>query len=169
MLSQEGKMEKSFLNFKAVNPYWNPTDPSGYLYLSRMGDFSATGSPQLRRRMLGHENTLTGTILRLRERKQRIGRSSTEVESTHLLLLEKISSWRCRQHRSWQWTAVRGDSHDGDGLSLPPSNDNKEVGGGVGSELGDLMMEDDGMKDGGVLGLLAQIYGTKGQGPARVI
>jgi autophagy-related protein 9 len=25
------------------------------------------------------------------------------------------------------------------------------------------------MKDGGVLGLLAQIYGTKGQGPARVI
>ncbi|KAJ7510163.1 putative transmembrane protein [Mycena galericulata] len=40
MISNEGKMEKSFLNFKAANPDWNPTDPSGSLYLSRMADFS---------------------------------------------------------------------------------------------------------------------------------
>jgi len=60
-------------------PFTNPTDPSGSLYLSRMADFSATHSPQLCRRMLGHENTLTGTVLRLRQRKQEFGRSSTRV------------------------------------------------------------------------------------------
>ncbi|KAG8794966.1 autophagy protein atg9 [Ceratobasidium sp. 428] len=33
---KEGKMEKSFLNFKAANPEWNPSDPTGSLYLSRI-------------------------------------------------------------------------------------------------------------------------------------
>ncbi|KAJ3491877.1 hypothetical protein NLJ89_g11297 [Agrocybe chaxingu] len=41
MISNEGKMEKSFLSFKAANPEWNPTDPSGSLYLSRMADINA--------------------------------------------------------------------------------------------------------------------------------
>ncbi|XP_006458033.1 hypothetical protein AGABI2DRAFT_183133 [Agaricus bisporus var. bisporus H97] len=41
MISNQGKMEKSFLNFKAANPDWNPTDPSGSLYLSRMADIAA--------------------------------------------------------------------------------------------------------------------------------
>ncbi|KAF7338046.1 Autophagy-related protein 9 [Mycena venus] len=52
MISNEGKMEKSFLNFKAANPDWNPTDPSGSLYLSRMADLSASHYPNsiLRRR-----------------------------------------------------------------------------------------------------------------------
>ncbi|TFK42483.1 putative transmembrane protein [Crucibulum laeve] len=40
MISNEGKMEKSFLNFKAANPDWNPSDPSGSLYLSRMAEFA---------------------------------------------------------------------------------------------------------------------------------
>lgn len=40
MISNEGKMEKSFLNFKAANPDWNPTDPSGSLYLSRIADLT---------------------------------------------------------------------------------------------------------------------------------
>ncbi|KAG6862073.1 hypothetical protein C0995_007203 [Termitomyces sp. Mi166 len=42
MLSNQGKMEKSFLNFKAANPDWTPTDPSGSLYLTRMADYGAT-------------------------------------------------------------------------------------------------------------------------------
>ncbi|KAG6814581.1 hypothetical protein H0H92_000110 [Tricholoma furcatifolium] len=42
MISNEGKMEKSFLNFKAANPDWNPTDPSGSLYLTRMAEYGAT-------------------------------------------------------------------------------------------------------------------------------
>ncbi|KAJ3774233.1 putative transmembrane protein [Lentinula raphanica] len=41
MLSNEGKMEKSFLNFKAANPEWTP-DPMGSLYLSRIQDYTAT-------------------------------------------------------------------------------------------------------------------------------
>ncbi|KAL0946800.1 hypothetical protein HGRIS_012971 [Hohenbuehelia grisea] len=40
-ISNEGKMEKSFLNFKAANPDWNPTDPSGSMYLSRMTEYTA--------------------------------------------------------------------------------------------------------------------------------
>lgn len=49
MISNDGKMEKSFLNFKAANPDWRPTDPSGSLYLSRMADFTAAHPPQRRR------------------------------------------------------------------------------------------------------------------------
>jgi autophagy-related protein 9 len=88
-------------------------------------------------------------------------------------------------------TAVLGDSHGSVELAPPPSHGDEEIlnedmaaDGEVGSELGDSYVdgkrskaypsqddgdEDDGMDDGGVLGLLAQIYGTKGQGPARVI
>ncbi|KIL69852.1 hypothetical protein M378DRAFT_184229 [Amanita muscaria Koide BX008] len=50
MISNEGKMEKSFLTFKAANPNWNPSDPSGSLYLSRMAEYSATHHPNLHRR-----------------------------------------------------------------------------------------------------------------------
>ncbi|CAG8511318.1 11271_t:CDS:10 [Ambispora leptoticha] len=39
-LSKEGKMEKSFLNFKANNPDWEPTDPAGSVYLSRLNEFN---------------------------------------------------------------------------------------------------------------------------------
>jgi autophagy-related protein 9 len=34
--SKDGKMEKSFLAFKAAHPEWNPTDPTGSLYLDRL-------------------------------------------------------------------------------------------------------------------------------------
>ncbi|KAG9012557.1 autophagy protein atg9 [Tulasnella sp. 427] len=40
LMSNQGKMEKSFLNFKAANPEWNPTDPAGSAYLSRMEHFN---------------------------------------------------------------------------------------------------------------------------------
>ncbi|CAG8457232.1 14145_t:CDS:10 [Funneliformis caledonium] len=39
-LSKDGKMEKSFLNFKANHPDWEPTDPFGSLYLSRLTEFN---------------------------------------------------------------------------------------------------------------------------------
>ncbi|PPQ71416.1 hypothetical protein CVT24_012234, partial [Panaeolus cyanescens] len=41
MVSNEGKMEKSFLNFKAANPDWNPSDPTGSAYLNRIADLNA--------------------------------------------------------------------------------------------------------------------------------
>lgn len=52
LLSKEGKMEKSFLNFKAAHPEWMPADPSGSLYLSRIADFSAAHPVGLGRRRL---------------------------------------------------------------------------------------------------------------------
>lgn len=36
--SKDGKMEKSFLAFKAAHPEWMPTDPTGSLYLERLRD-----------------------------------------------------------------------------------------------------------------------------------
>ncbi|CAO3606851.1 unnamed protein product [Cunninghamella blakesleeana] len=38
-LSKEGKMEKSFINFKTNNPDWEPNDLSGSIYLSRLAAF----------------------------------------------------------------------------------------------------------------------------------
>jgi autophagy-related protein 9 len=174
-----------------------------------MADFSATHSPQLRRRMLGHENTLTGTVLRLRERKQELADRVQEYDralrrSQHLATARKRypaggagsivassgSVMRASGRSSssiWQsgvggiamaQTAVLGDSHGSEGLLLPPSNDDEEVhkedlavDRGVGSELGDSYVDgkrvkaytsqqDEGRR------LLAQIYGTKGLGPA---
>ncbi len=40
-MSNDGKMEKSFVSFKAAHPEWMPADPSGSLYLSRIADLSA--------------------------------------------------------------------------------------------------------------------------------
>ncbi|KAL1709709.1 putative transmembrane protein [Schizophyllum commune] len=54
MVSNEGKMEKSFLNFKAANPDWNPSDPTGSLYLSKMADITAHQNPSAARRRSAH-------------------------------------------------------------------------------------------------------------------
>ncbi|KAG0240901.1 autophagy protein atg9 [Actinomortierella wolfii] len=35
-VSKEGKMEKSFINFKQNNPDWEPSDPAGSMYLSKL-------------------------------------------------------------------------------------------------------------------------------------
>jgi len=60
MMSNEGKMEKSFLNFKAANPEWQPSDPSGSAYLNRISEISANyPNAYLRRR---HTPTSLGDI-----------------------------------------------------------------------------------------------------------
>ncbi|KAI0263381.1 autophagy protein Apg9-domain-containing protein [Gloeopeniophorella convolvens] len=41
LMSNDGKMEKSFVSFKAAHPDWTPADPHGSLYLSRIADLSA--------------------------------------------------------------------------------------------------------------------------------
>ena len=51
-MSKEGKMEKSFLNFKAAHPDWTPNDPHGSDYLTRMADLSAAHPPGLARRRI---------------------------------------------------------------------------------------------------------------------
>jgi len=43
--SKDGKMEKSFLAFKAAHPEWNPRDPAGSLYLSRLASLHQNLQP----------------------------------------------------------------------------------------------------------------------------
>ncbi|KAI7870405.1 autophagy protein Apg9-domain-containing protein [Spinellus fusiger] len=54
-VSRDGKMEKSFLNFKTQHPEWEPNDMAGSLYLSRLAAFqqstpgTALGASNVRR------------------------------------------------------------------------------------------------------------------------
>ncbi|KAG8876541.1 autophagy protein atg9 [Tulasnella sp. 331] len=67
MMSREGKMEKSFLNFKAANPEWNPIDPSGSVYLNRLADIYQ------QRDTSAHAQALI--TARLRQQRSRSGRA----------------------------------------------------------------------------------------------
>ncbi|KAI8391051.1 autophagy protein Apg9-domain-containing protein [Radiomyces spectabilis] len=44
-MTKEGKMEKSFLNFKVNNPGWEPNDIAGSMYLSRLAHFQQQKLP----------------------------------------------------------------------------------------------------------------------------
>lgn len=204
MLSREGKMEKSFLNFKAANPDWNPTDPTGSLYLSRIADMSAR-----RRALTASRVGLDNTILLndgkkdLTERAQEYDRALRQ--SQHMAFRRRhigggsvvagSTTWQSAMATSsldgqdigMAQTAVLGDSQ---GSVLPPpalppiGDEDRAVDGGVDSTLGDSYVDgnangtkpyesqqegindDEVLEDGGVLGLLAQIYTTKGpRGP----
>ncbi|EGN95584.1 hypothetical protein SERLA73DRAFT_95101 [Serpula lacrymans var. lacrymans S7.3] len=217
MLSREGKMEKSFLNFKAANPDWNPTDPSGSLYLTRMADFSATLAGHSRRRSgSGLESTIGA------EQKKDLADRAQEYDRA--LRQSQHAAMRRRQHFGgsvvgttanlatstiWQSgigvdgnmpmarTAVLGDSQGSitamqHGPMSPSHHDGIPTedlapDGGVGSGLGESYVDgdtkgtkpyesqqegindDEELEDGGVLGLLAQIYAAKAQKPVHVI
>ncbi|KAF8136485.1 putative transmembrane protein [Boletus edulis] len=207
MLSREGKMEKSFLNFKAANPDWNPSDPTGSLYLSRIADLSAR-----RRTLTASRAGLDSTVL-LNEGKKDLTERAQEYDralrqSQHMAFRRKYSggsvlasgggvtpAWQSTmgissvgdQGIGMAQTAVLGDSH---GSVLPPpapssvQDEGRAVGGEVDSTLGDSYVdgntngtkpyesqqegvgEEEELEDGGVLGILAQIYGTRGpRGP----
>ncbi|KAJ7905849.1 putative transmembrane protein [Mycena olivaceomarginata] len=210
MISNEGKMEKSFLNFKAANPDWNPTDPSGSLYLSRMADLSASHYPNsiLRRRQpTGTAPDLTQSVRLpdgLGERAQEYDRALKQSQHAaarrrgpagSVLGMSAIagpSSSSIFGGMSTAQTAILGDSQESvpvahtTATSAQGHGDNimeedRSPDGGVGSGLGesyvdgkqavaraDIEEEDDGLEDGGVLGLLAEIYGRR-EGPSRVI
>ncbi|KAL5529329.1 hypothetical protein ACEPAG_5314 [Sanghuangporus baumii] len=85
-LSNEGKMEKSFLNFKAANPEWQPTDPTGSLYLSRMADFTyanAAARRHLGESYAGHARRLS-MEQRLAERAQEYDRALRQSQDAAL-------------------------------------------------------------------------------------
>lgn len=207
MLSREGKMEKSFLNFKAANPDWNPSDPTGSLYLSRIADISA------RQRALATSRTgLENTVL-LNDGKKDLSERAQEYDralrqSQHVAFRRRhvgggsmlaggggvagSTPWQSAMAASslggqgigMAQTAVLGDSQ-GSIPALPSIQDEGHaVDGGVDSALGDSYVdgntneakpyesqqeginEEEELEDGGVLGLLAQIYATKGpRGP----
>lgn len=207
MMSREGKMEKSFLNFKAANPDWNPSDPSGSLYLSRIADLSA------RRRLSASRTALDNTILLNdgnkdpAERAHKYDRALRQ--SQHAALRRRLQlgggnivagGGGIASSTMWQsaigsnsamgmaQTAVLGDSQ-GSIAPLPPPirDEDKNLDGGVGSGLGDSYVDGDTqgkkpyesqeegindeeeLEDGGVLGLLAQIYAAKGPKHVPVI
>ncbi|KAF9580646.1 autophagy protein atg9 [Lunasporangiospora selenospora] len=47
-VSNQGKMEKSFLNFKQNNPEWEPNDPTGSMYISKLLDADSVTNPMHR-------------------------------------------------------------------------------------------------------------------------
>ncbi|OCH93860.1 APG9-domain-containing protein [Obba rivulosa] len=220
LLSKEGKMEKSFLNFKAAHPEWMPRDPSGSLYLSRMADLSAAHPVGLGRRRLLRRPSESGMgpvmestphvgsgELRtdLADRAQEYDRALRQSQSVRRRGSVLRESVRVGPGASSIFqsgvggmdlarTAVLGDSQ---GSVAPPaeaqepapiSEEDLAPDGGVGSMLGESYVdgrkprptvaqsqqeEDEELEDGGVLGLLAQIYGTgtnikgRARGPSR--
>lgn len=231
MISNEGKMEKSFLNFKvrfllashtvsklmihlkAANPDWNPSDPSGSLYLSRMADFGiATHMHAFGRRRaaanldatvhFASETKGEGSITDKAQAYDRALRQSQYAATRRRgpggsamgmsALGPGPSSSSIFGGYSTAQTAVLGDSQGSvhKSQSPPPAARNSgmetsipaeelELDGGLGESYvdggkrskpygdGDAD-EEDGLMDGGVLGLLAQIYGRK-DGAAGVL
>ena len=225
-MSKEGKMEKSFLNFKAAHPDWTPNDPSGSLYLSRMADLSAAyPNGVARRRLLQRASAaaassaqeMDSTIhlhphpspqdrareydraLRVSQIARRRGPGASMAGSVlHPAQLRPVASDSVmfQSHMgppAIAQTAVLGDSQGSVAPPEPiPEDEDEDIAadGGVGSTLGESYVdgrrarpgvaqsqqeEDEELEDGGVLGLLAQIYGTgvnlkgRGGGPPRAI
>lgn len=232
-MSKEGKMEKSFLNFKAAHPDWTPNDPSGSLYLSRMADLSVAHPMGLGRRRLLQQHrgapqihpvpseNMDSTVhlhapgladkareydraLRASQSVRRRGPGVSMIGSVlhpaqlrpggDSLMQSTVGGPAMAQ------TAVLGDSQGsvmpgaGVGGHIAESvilEEDLAADGGVGSSLGESYVDgrrpkpsvgqsqqeddDEELEDGGVLGLLAQIYGTgvnlkgRGRGPPRAI
>ena len=183
-------MEKSFLNFKvrpssylslkvinvrpqAANPQWNPTDPSGSLYLSKLADYGGAHLPPTGRRSHSH-NRFDGSEVPTnraqdydRALQQSIARAATRRRpgaTSRTLLQDTAKSADQTPVQSVSIHAVRRGDRAPDG--------------GVGSELGDSYVDEISMRkagkiflpvhserqdeeelrDAGMLGLLAQIY-----------
>lgn len=210
MMSNQGKMEKSFLNFKAANPDWNPTDPSGSLYLNRLAELNIAHPHVLGRRR--HPAGPDGTVHFAGEPKaERSIADKAQIYDNALRQSQHAASSRRRVSgggnvlglsalgpgpssssifggMSIAQTAVLGDSQGsvlpaktgrtlGVESGMPPED--LEPDGGVGSGLGESYVDgakhtrpfdgeeedEDGLRDGGVLSLLAQIYGRREGAP----
>ncbi|OBZ65786.1 Autophagy-related protein 9 [Grifola frondosa] len=228
-ISKEGKMEKSFLNFKAAHPEWMPADPSGSLYLSRMADFTAAHPLGLGRRRLFRRDFESGSVVapgiestvhlqppsgerkpdladKAREYDRALRQSQTVRRRgvTGSVLAQSTRAGPSSESMyqsgiggmSTAQTIVLGGSQGSvmpeARVSAPSAIPEEDLvdDGGVESALGGSYVdgrrpkpsvsqsqqeEDEDLEDGGVLGLLAQIYGTggnlkgRGRGPPRAI
>ena len=223
--SKEGKMEKSFLNFKAAHPDWTPADPTSSLYLSRIADLSSAHPMGLgRRRFLHHHRPIVPigmagdanmeSTVQLHPPGQDYDRALRASQSVmrrrggglgtgsvlHPAQLRPVASDSVmfQSHMgppAIAQTAVLGDSQGSVAPPEPiPEDEDEDIvaDGGVGSTLGESYVdgrrarpgvaqsqqeedEERELEDGGVLGLLAQIYGAganvkgRGRGPPRAI
>ncbi|QRV99780.1 autophagy protein APG9 [Ceratobasidium sp. AG-Ba] len=68
-VGREGKMEKSFVNFKAANPEWNPSDQTGSLYLSRINHH--------------RDRPGSGSVLRQTRSRSRFGQQPVPQQQQH--------------------------------------------------------------------------------------
>ena len=226
-MSNDGKMEKSFVSFKAAHPEWMPADPSGSLYLSRIADLSArrASDDQTPRPNVSPVPATTGTD-RAREYERALHESQTAAVrrrgvgvgfgTTSTMLGQSTGTV---YHSGMAQSVSLGDSDGSVAVTNlqrpahpPPSSSSSAGAGmhaasGVSSSSGELglgadsqgevrsalgesyvdgarrhpqgvgarsMQEEEGEDglgaDGGVLGLLAQIYsGTSGGGARGVL
>ena len=220
-MSNDGKMEKSFVSFKAAHPEWMPADPSGSLYLSRIADLSArrAADDQTPRPNVDLPHTTTD---RTREYERALHESQTAAVrrrggsafgvgfGTTSTMLGQSTGTVYQSGMAQSVTLGDSDasvaladlqpplhpplsSSSAVGVPVPPSGSGEFVsdsqgevrsalgesyvdgarrhsrGGGVGARSMQEEEDEDGLgTDGGVLGLLAQIYsGTSGGGAAR--
>lgn len=174
-MSKEGKMEKSFLNFKAAHPEWMPSDPSGSLYLSRMADLNTVGLG--RRRLLRRpSDTAPGSDSTIHEPDHKVDLSERASQYDRALLASQTARRRgsmLGQSRlggpssssifqstaglGMAQTAVLGDSHGSTGLQLPEANLQTST-----------IPEEDLAEDGGVGSMLGESYvdGRRPKGPS---
>ncbi|KAI0065542.1 APG9-domain-containing protein [Artomyces pyxidatus] len=214
LMSNEGKMEKSILSFKAAHPDWTPSDPTGSLYLSRMADYTRRythppppvpeeqadgGEQQLAARAQEYERALHESQSAAVARR-RFGASSMMLGQQPMAASTGSGIFQSAMAR----TAVLGDSdgsiappvlREGSGeLGDEPDGSGTMIGGGGARALGGSYVdgvvrggqrkargsgfrgglsmqeeEEEEAEDGGVLGLLAQIYSGKGHAVGRVI
>ncbi|CAJ0875714.1 4253_t:CDS:10 [Entrophospora sp. SA101] len=175
-VSKDGKMEKSFLNFKANHPDWEPTDPTGSLFLSKMADFNN----QIIQEQYGHHqrsystsnnirSSVMDSILKPHNRK---GSNNVHFEIPNSNDYNNISSSSARYYNN-------NDMDYTDATDKKPSNvddDEENVATGFASELGDSYLltankinntmnqmfdsieHEDRPRNGGVMGLLNQFY-----------
>jgi autophagy-related protein 9 len=197
--SKDGKMEKSFLAFKAAHPEWTPSDPVGSLYLERLremhqdmstsrhyggaltrqstapaiGSTSVQGRSTLAERSQLYEKALAQSMAKARTRKGMPGSlQMTPAPSSHSKDRATVS-----------------EEHAASVLLDQRPEDDRAEDGGIGSQLGDSYvdgvrtrggrviltgpahleesvreeeeLEAEELANGGVLGLLAQIYDRK--------
>ncbi|KAH9026775.1 APG9-domain-containing protein [Lactarius pseudohatsudake] len=215
LMSNDGKMEKSFVSFKAAHPEWMPADPTGSLYLSRIADLSARRAADDHTPRPGAASIVIPPADRAREYERALqesrsaavrrrggsgfgaastmlGQSATMATSVYQSGMAQSvalgdSDGSVAQHAQLQAPSQGANATRGH-MSIPSGSGElaADSEGDVRSALGESYVdgarrharggvarsmqeeEDDGLgADGGVLGLLAQIYnGTAGGGAA---
>lgn len=162
LMSKEGKMEKSFLNFKAAHPEWVPSDPSGSLYLSRMADLNTIG---IGRRRLMRRPSVESTVhegdrkpdlsdrasqydraLRLSQTARRRGSGGLAQSRLGIPGPSSSSIFMSNVNLGAAQTAVLGDSH---GSAGPPLHETMQA---------STIPEEDLSEDGGVGSMLGESY-----------
>jgi len=186
---------------QAAHPEWQPTDPSGSLYLSKMADFNSARNA-MRRRLPEATSAMVIAERRLAERMAHekamrfshhtgLSRRNTGLGKAGLPMGESILSGPpspATKHKTIPSIDDSVKAVDESAINPFPPPEAQDIhpqdlveDGGVGSELGESYVDgkvarasgvsggsqqhdSDRLEDGGMLGLLAQVYGGRGGG-----